>query len=235
MASLLAPDVDCLRMPLQATRLTPASTLGDLAAWAALACVHIYVSRAAVAGAARIGALREGLHVAVGRATAQALAARGVPCLRAAEDSEDSEGVLALAALQRVAGVRIAIYAAPGGRTRLQETLIARGADVRTLWVYRRYPLRARPPALRRLRSVMVRAVLSASSVSLLERLDQLLEARGLAALRTRPLIVASPRIAAVARELGWTDVHPAQGASAAAFADAMRALVHVMSAGSGG
>lgn len=223
----LLPGVDCLRMPLQATRLTPASALGDAATWAASAAIHIHVSRAAVAGAARIGSLGKGVHVAVGRATAQALAVRGVVCLRAAEDSEDSEGVLALPALQAVRGARIALYAAPGGRTHLQEALSARGAEVRTLWVYRRYPLRARPRAVQRLRCAAERAVLSASSVSLLEGLDLLLVERGLTTLRARPLIVASSRIAAVARDLGWRDVRIAKGASAAAFADAMRAIVH--------
>lgn len=226
LAALLAPAADCLAMPLQATRMAPRSALAEAASWASQAEVHVYVSRSAVAGARRLGVERRGLQVAVGRATALALAAGGPMPLHAGPGQEDSDGILALPALQQVAGLRVAIYAAPGGRTRIAEELGARGAVVRTLMVYRRYPLRARPAALRQLQAAGARAVLSATSVSLLQGLDRTLQRHRLQALRLRPLIVASPRIAAAARALGWSQVCVADGASASAFALALRALI---------
>lgn len=232
LSALLAPVADCLAMPLQATKLAPRSALAQAAGWASQAEVHVYVSRSAVAGAQRLGVERRGLQVAVGRATALALAAGGPLPLHAGAGQEDSEGILALPALQQMAGLRVAIYAAPGGRTRIAEELGARGAMVRTLMVYRRYPLRARPAALRQLQAASARAVLSATSVSLLQGLDRTLLRHRLQVLRQRPLIVASARIAAAARALGWSEVCVADGASASAYALALRALLADRSGG---
>lgn len=223
---LATHGIDAIRMPLQSTRRAPASaSLAADLAWAGGASIQIFVSRAAVAAAAalapaQLAAART--HIAVGAATAAALERLDLAVVRAPGDAEDSDGILGLSELQSVAGRRIAIWAAPGGRDRIASELIRRGAAVRTLMVYRRVPLRPRPAALRRLRQASGAAVLSASSGLLLQALDAVLVRAGLTPLRAQPLVVASPRIAAMAADLGYTDVRVARGASAQALASAV-------------
>lgn len=224
--TLAAHGVDSIRMPLQATRRAPASAqlAADLA-WAGGASIQIFVSRAAVAAAARLAPAQvaaAGTRIAVGAATAIALERLGWSTLRAPGNAEDSDGILGLPVLQQVAGSRIAIWAAPGGRDRIASELAQRGAEVRTLMVYRRVPLRPRPTPLRHLRESAGRIVLSASSGLLLQALDGVLVRTGQTPLRARPLIVASARIAAMAAGLGYTDVRVARGASAKALVDAL-------------
>src|SRR5690606_34287481 len=74
---------------------------------------------------------------AIGRATAQALRAAGIAALEA-EGRMDSEALLALPALQSVAGQRVLIVRGEGGRSRLASTLAARGAHVDIAESYRR-------------------------------------------------------------------------------------------------
>lgn len=223
---LAAQGIEAIRMPLQSTRRAPASAAlaADLA-WAGGASIQIFVSRAAVAAAAahapaQLAAAK--VRIAVGAATAAALERLGLAVVRAPGDGEDSDGILRLAELQSVAGQRIAIWAAPGGRDRLLTGLAQRRAEVGALMVYRRVPLRPRPAALRRLRQAASAVVLSASSGLLLKALDAVLVRAGLTPLRARPLVVASPRIAALAADLGYTDVRVARGASAQALAGAL-------------
>lgn len=225
--TLAAHGIDSIRMPLQATRRAPASArlAADLA-WAGGAAIQIFVSRAAVAAAAALAPSQlaaAGTRIAVGAATAAALEHLGLSSTRAPGHAEDSEGVLGLPALQSVAGMRIAIWAAPGGRDRMATELTLRGAEVRALMVYRRIPLRPRPAALRQLRRCPQPLVLSASSGLLLQALDAVLVRHGLTALRERPLVVASARIAAMASGLGYLNVRTARGASAQALASALQ------------
>lgn len=223
---LAAHGCDGIRMPLQSTRIAPPSArlAADLA-WAAGAASQVFVSRAAVRAAARLLPQASGAtRVAVGAATARALQELGLDCVQAPEGAEDSEGVLALPLLQQVRGLRIAVCAAPGGRTRLVDELRARGADARAVMVYGRLPQRPRPPALAALRAVADRAWLTASSGLLLAALDRVLIGQRLESLRARPLVVASARIADQARALGYRDVRTAHGASARALLDALGA-----------
>lgn len=220
--ALAEHGVASIRMPLQSTRRAPrSSALESDLLWAAGAKVHIFVSRAAVAAAlawapAQIAAAQT--RIAVGRATAAALQQHGMPATSAPGGSEDSDGVLALAPLQQVRGMRIAIWAAPGGRERIADLLVQRGAQVRVVCIYRRLPARPSPPALRRLRDADDRIVLTATSNALLDALDQVLQRDRLTALRAQPLIVASERIAGRARELGFERIRVAAGASAQAL-----------------
>lgn len=225
--TLATRGIAAIRMPLQATRRAPASArlAADLA-WAGGGSTQIFVSRAAVAAAAALAPSQlaaADTRIAVGAATAAALERLGLPALRAPGHAEDSDGILGLPILQSVTGQRIAIWAAPGGRDRMATELAQRGAEVRALMVYRRIPLRPRPAALRQLRNHTGEIVLSASSGLLLQALDAVLVGHGLKRLRVRPLVVASPRIAAMAAALGYTDVRIARGASAQALASALQ------------
>ncbi|HWS28165.1 MAG TPA: uroporphyrinogen-III synthase [Xanthomonadales bacterium] len=224
--ALATHGIDCIRIPLQSTRRAPpTSALESDLLWAATAGVQIFVSKAAVA-AALAGAAAQvaaaSTRIAVGRATAAALHRQGFSAITSAGHAQDSDGVLALAPLQQVHGVRIAIWAAPGGRERIAQVLEQRGAQLRVIGIYRRLPQRPRPAALRRLVAAADRSVLTATSNTLLEALDRELKRRRLAALHQRPLIVASERIADHARALGFGRVTVAAGASAQALIAAL-------------
>jgi uroporphyrinogen-III synthase len=217
-----------LAMPLQYTRSAPATTaLAARVAGARKATAHVLVSRAAVRAALRHWpglATTSAPLIAVGRGTAAALAAAGLKA-EIARGSEDSEGVLAAAALATPAGQRIAIWLAPGGRQHIVEELARRGAEPWPVPVYRRVRLPPRPAALVQLWESAPRVVLSATSGALLSRLDEELAAAGLARLRSRPLLVVSARVAEHARALGFSDIHVAGGADAASL---LRALASI-------
>ncbi|MGA7437619.1 MAG: uroporphyrinogen-III synthase, partial [Luteibacter sp.] len=86
--------------------------------------VLIFTSPAAVRFAADVLPLAtRATVVAVGRGTARALKTAGVGHVLFPETSQDSEGVLALPELATVAGRRVALIGAPGGRGVLREAL----------------------------------------------------------------------------------------------------------------
>jgi uroporphyrinogen-III synthase len=224
--ALAARGIDCIRMPLQSTRRAPQSAALDADLhWAGTADIQIFVSRAAVAAAMASAAVQvraARIRIAVGRATAAALQQRGLPAMSAPGHAQDSDGVLGLAPLQDVRGTRIAIWAAPGGRERIAEVLCQRGAELRVVAVYRRLPVAPRRSALRRLRSADQRCVLTATSGALLEALERTLQSQRLVSLHAQPLIVASERVAALARTLGFSRVQVARGASTEALIAAL-------------
>jgi uroporphyrinogen-III synthase len=106
----------------------------------------IFVSANAVAFGApalrRSGEITHDAQVfAIGRATAAALRAAGFKDVVVPQQSIDSEGLLALPQLHRVGGRHIIIVkgrSESGGRTLLEETLVARGAHVTLFDCYRR-------------------------------------------------------------------------------------------------
>jgi uroporphyrinogen-III synthase len=216
-------------MPLQSTRRAPRSAALDAdLAWATAAPLQVFVSRAAVAAAiatAPSAIAGERTRIAVGRATAAMLQRHALTATTAPGHAEDSDGVLGLAQLSNIRGLRVAIWAAPGGRDRIAEVLSQRGAEVRVILVYRRVPQRAHAAALRRLRTAGNRIVLTATSGALLNALDLALRSNQLTQLRKQPLIVASERIAASARLLGFEQVDVAVGASAAALIAALKEI----------
>jgi uroporphyrinogen-III synthase len=168
---------------------------------------------------------RAPLCIAVGRATEAALRSLGMDCATAPPGAEDSEGTLGLSALQSVHGQRIALWVAPGGRDKLAQTLRQRGAEVRNIMIYRRLPKRAPARVIHQLRGAADRLVLTATSGGLLEQLDTQLARAKLSGLRARPLIVASERIAQIARAKGYRCVHISRGAGAEALIEALKSL----------
>jgi uroporphyrinogen-III synthase len=167
----------------------------------------IFISpNAARHGLAALRARRElppGLDCyALGPGTAQALTAAGVEGVRT-PPQHDSEGLLALPALQAVAGQRWLIVRGVGGRELLAETLRARGARVDYAECYRR----VRPDAdagalLARWAQNRIDAVV-VSSAETLHNLAAMLGEAGAIPLRTTPLFVPHEKIAAAARALG--------------------------------
>lgn len=117
----------------------------------------------------------------------------------------DSEGLLALPALQRVAGQRILILRGEGGREVLADTLRQRGASVDYAEVYRR---ECPDPAGTRQDWLEKTDIITITSGEALQNLVLLASAAVRPGLLAKPLVVVSERTATLAQELGFR--HPA-------------------------
>lgn len=182
---------------------------------AALALPKVIVTSPAAARAAAVlrplRARRGQQWFAVGAGTAAALRRAGVAEV-SAPARMDTEGLLGLSGLTSVAGERIALITAPGGRGELAPALEARGATVLRADVYERVPLPPDPRALQSLRALAAPAVIALSSGEALARLLDAWPTDVLARLRACPVVAASDRLAAIAREHGFTRVSRAEG-----------------------
>lgn len=138
---------------------------------------------------------------AIGHATATRLAQAGFkPELVPAQ--ANTEGMLALPALQQVVGKRIVIVRGRGGREKLASTLRQRGATVNYLEVYER----SRPRWQEEDVAVALHAdIITVTSGEALDNLGQLARLPGGDQLWSKPLLVIHARIAAQAQELGFT------------------------------
>lgn len=148
---------------------------------------------------------------AVGTATARTLDDYGLePTL--VPERMDSEGLLALPALQSVDDKRILIVRGNGGRETLREVLESRGARVAYAEVYRRQLPQRNPANLIRNWDSLVNVV-TATSVQILDNLFSMLGELGEPLLQKTPLLAASERIAAQARARGCDKVMVAPSA----------------------
>jgi uroporphyrinogen-III synthase len=147
----------------------------------------------------------------VGDGTARALRAHGLDPTVLPTTSADSEGLLALPALQAVRGRRILIIRGAGGRPLLGDGLRARGAEVHYAEVYRRaLPAIDVAPLIAGWRQEV--RVVVATSREVLDNLVTLLGAAGRPLLEETPLVVVNERMAAHARTLGIRRVIVAMG-----------------------
>lgn len=190
----------------------------------------VFVSANAVQAAcarlqARARALPRHLRVAaVGAATARALLDCGVRDALVPASRFDSETLLALPALTDVDGMRIVIFRGEGGRELLADTLQARGAQVAHAVCYRRLLPAASASLLGQHLQGGNIDIITVTSTEAAENLVKL-AGNARAVLLQLPLVVASERIAAACRELGFT--HPAlvaDNASDNAIVDAIGA-----------
>jgi uroporphyrinogen-III synthase len=146
---------------------------------------------------------RRAKAAALGRGTQRELERYGIKGIIAPDSGADSEALLAVPELQRVAGWRIVILRGEGGRSLLGDTLAARGAQVEYAECYRRVrPQTDSEPLLAAFASGAVHAV-TVSSAEGLENLFEMLGAAGREHLRKTPLFVPHPRVAAEAKRLG--------------------------------
>ncbi len=165
----------------------------------------IFISPNAVQyGMALLGTLPQSARVAaVGQSSARALRDLGIAHVIAPHERFDSEALLAMAELQRVAGWRIAILRGNGGRELLGDTLKARGATVEYITCYQRSKGEFDAQAL-------LAAPLDALTVTSSEALDhlwQMFAPQDRERLLALPLFVPHERIAGLARQLGWRQV----------------------------
>ena len=163
----------------------------------ALRCPRVLAtSPAAVSFAAAQRTLRQraGQHwFAPGAGTAAALSRAGVGHVHYPARGAGAEALLEDPLLQQLAGARVGLITAPGGRELLLDTLRERGARLCTATVYERVLLRPAPARLRALAALPARTALLLSSGEALAALWQSLDAAGRAALRRRPCIASSP------------------------------------------
>ena len=176
----------------------------------------IFTSPAAVRFAARLAPLSTRATVlAVGQGTARALARHGVDAL-APLARQDSEGLLEQAALADVKGCRVALIGAPGGRGVLRAELLARGAQLREVHVYRRGTPRWQRRQLDAIRQLPADARVLLSSAEALDNLKQGLPGDAYAQLIQAVAIASSERLAEAAHAAGFARVAVAASALSA-------------------
>lgn len=143
---------------------------------------------------------------AVGHGSARVLAGYGVEDVLVGEDGSDSEHLLALPALQTMAGQRVLIVRGEGGREMLADTLRQRGATVDYAECYRRARPNADPAPLLELWQAGALSAVTVTSREVFDNLVAQIGSAGAPWLRQTPLFAPHQRIAKVAREWGVTD-----------------------------
>lgn len=179
------------------------------------AAVVIFTSPAAVRFAAALTRLDTGARVlAPGSGTATALQRAGVTAVH--PQREDSEGLLALPALQCVRGQHVALVGAAGGRGLLERELAARGARVSLAYVYQRAPARLdRRHAAALLRHPERALFVLLTSAQALTHILAALPPAARTALLAGTAIGSSGRLLDAARAAGFAQAWPAASAHA--------------------
>ncbi|MEO6799996.1 MAG: uroporphyrinogen-III synthase [Rhodanobacter sp.] len=175
----------------------------------------IFTSPAAVRHAARLMPLHTAAVVlAVGQGTARTLRRHGVrePLI---PRQQDSDGLLEHPMLQDLRHRHVTLVGAPGGRGILRSRLVARGARLQEVHVYRRVPPRLDRRHVEAALGLPGSARVLLSSEEALQNLCRLLPSRALAHLRTTIAVVSSERLAVAAREAGFMHVELASSALA--------------------
>ena len=167
------------------------------------------------------------LVLAPGPGTAAALAAVGIADVRIPATTLDSEGLLALPELERVAGKRVVVFRGETGRELLKSALEARGASVTQVECYRR----ARPEGgasglIEAWREKRIDAVTLTSSEGL-DNLWAILDDEGRRYLAATPAFVPHPRIAERAKALGLREVVVTPPADAGLIAALLEYFTH--------
>jgi uroporphyrinogen-III synthase len=151
---------------------------------------------------------------AVGESTTKALQAAGIKVDAQPQEDWSSEGLLQLAPFKQVTAKNIAIVCGEGGRQHLAQVLRMRGAIVRDWIAYqRKLPVYADLSRYVDLFNQEKIAIIVCTSAEGLSNLCQLFSQEKVL-LTTRPLLVVSKRIAAIAQQLGFKRVFVADNAT---------------------
>jgi uroporphyrinogen-III synthase len=149
---------------------------------------------------------------AIGEGSARALRRAGIDQVHAPQRM-DSEGLLALPAFGQLRGHDVGLITAPGGRDRIASALRACGARLLRADVYARVPVPLPARALAKLRAGPSRLLLALSSGEALQQVWTAAPDDVWAVLARARVLAASERLAALAREHGFTDVRIARSA----------------------
>lgn len=176
-----------------------------------LECACIIVTSPAAVRFARsqhsLSTTRECQWLAVGPGTAAALHRAGIDQVMTPVSRADSEGLLALPPLRAIAGQRVGLITAPGGRGLLARELARRGARVEVAEVYRREAISLAAARLRPLASLPETSALLLTSEEAFSPLWQALDGDARALLLGHPCVVPGDRLAERAHQLGFTGV----------------------------
>lgn len=153
---------------------------------------------------------------AVGAGTAKLLEEMHLPVTLFPATEWSSEGLLNLSEFQQCQGKNIAIVKGEGGRDHLSSQLRARGAIIDHLDVYQR--LLPTQPNLKLLTDQKIDIIVCTSGDGLQNLLILWKDAVH------QPLLVVSQRIAELARQLGFKEVHVANNAS---HEEIIRGIMH--------
>ncbi|MBU1190909.1 MAG: uroporphyrinogen-III synthase [Gammaproteobacteria bacterium] len=161
---------------------------------------------------------------AVGSATARRLEEHGLVVTSCPASGFSSEALLALPEFQQLQGRRILILRGEGGREQLRDALVARGAQVDYLELYRRVTASSDPaPLLTQWQAGAIDAVLLTSAEGL-RSLQAIIGTLGMQLLRSTCMVVAHARIRDLAKSLGHSGaVVVAADATDAAMLEALR------------
>lgn len=163
----------------------------------------IFVSRNAVS--LFVEALSESISdqiqlIAVGEGTAETIRSYGLNVAVQPDSIAGSESLLAMPALQDVAGKNIAIVKGRGGRELLADSLTARDANIQFIEVYQRV---VSSPSASQRQQALTTDCMVCTSVAGVENLCQIL-GEDISILFEKPLVVVSERIKTVADKLGF-------------------------------
>lgn len=210
------------------SRLEPTDAGASLAQ--ALACPRVVVTSPAAARFAHqqhpLRARRGQAWFAPGAGTAAALARCGIGGITFPASRATSEALLEQPGLRDVAGTRVGLLTAPGGRDVLADGLRRHGATLVVAHVYRRQPTPPSPARLRALAGLPAASALLCSSGEALSVFWQTLDADGRDRLRGRPCVASSARLAARLAELGFATIVLAEDARPASLLHALASHV---------
>lgn len=165
-------------------------------------------------------------YFAVGSKTAACARAQGVEVV-GAEQSMNSDELLAMSQMQNVWGQKILIFRGQGGLPRLGEVLHERGAIVRYCELYQRKLPAGVIEYIQPLLPVAEEDVIAVFSGETLQNLVAVLDANGVCD-RTMPIVVPGKRVAQLAYNLGFSRIHTAANASSQEMLSAIRAYALV-------
>lgn len=157
----------------------------------------------------------------VGSGTGRALRDAGAT-VEPAPARMDSEGLLQLDALRRIAGDDVGLVTAPGGRGLIAAEVQARGARLLRADVYERVPVAIADAAGARLVATSGPLWLALSSGEALQRIQAVLPASAWQRLLRARVAAASARLAGQARACGFADIVVAAGPGPRALIEAM-------------
>lgn len=154
-------------------------------------------------------------YYAVGSSTAEALTERGLK-VDADDQAMDSEALLALGKLQSVQGSKALIFRGLGGRPKIAEVLVQRGAEVDYCELYERISPSQLCQQLKNFAKEFSKTtwITSIHSGESLENLLAAIEKTSFPSMLSLPLLVPSKRVAEKAKEAGFTSILVAKNAS---------------------
>ncbi|WP_438951260.1 uroporphyrinogen-III synthase [Porticoccus sp.] len=152
-------------------------------------------------------------YYAVGKATAAALAERGVHA-ELPRAGFNSEALLAMPSLRSIAGQKALIFAGQGGRTLLAQELQRRGAKVDRCELYRRCAIGEHAVKIASLLAQSKLDLVAAHSGELVHNLLAVVPQALHETLHRLPIIVPGERVATIATDLSFSQVLKAPSAA---------------------